>query len=293
MANSACAQNCVKTKTSKMTKNRVPAVVSVQKTATLQANLQLDYAVLEGDLCVYKFSTQFEQTAGPKKIFENTRKGVSIQGFARLKSIEAFKAGRTSSIARLDKLVYQPLEVLELARTRGFQEAAQNYAKDCENVFDLFAQGKLELDGIAHWEVGGQMLFDRHGQVLPAAIFFNYMNGRFANGVYDLEKALKVLSRRKDVAPIKGEQLTIEEVPYYNCSPGCSQHIEFWFQPTVKQMRALWEVMQRMNKQYPSTMDHEAVFELDMLGLRKAGAAKYDSYYSSDEYNSSDEDDED
>jgi len=41
----------------------------------------------------------------------------------------------------------------------------------------------------------------------------------------------------------------------------------------------LWEKAKSLNPRYPSTALHEAVFALDLLGLRAAGIARTDDYY--------------
>lgn len=264
--------------------------ISLSHHATIEATATLEYAVLEKDLCVYKLTTKLKTTAGNKTPFEGFLADTSAQGFATEESIEAFKEGRQPGIKNKGFLRYCPPESLEDARKRGFLPAFEKWATGNFDVFDLYSEGALELDGIATWDVSSHLIFDRNGEPLPTAIYFSYLSGGFKDGSYDLKKALAVLSKNEQVVaptPKAGSgdgHLKISKVPYYNAGPGCNTEIEFVFQPTAEQMRKIWAQAKRLNEKYPSVARHEAIFELDLLGLRKAGAARYDNFYKSEEY---------
>lgn len=270
-----------------------PQIVSARKEALITVIQDVQYAVLDGTFCVFKHTTLSRQESGAETSFENCKPNWSIQGFAELKSIERFLEGGSSSIGKLGDLTYQPPHILQMARERGFVAAAQASEQPSELVFDLFEKDELDLAGITRWDARSHMLFDRFGEVLPTGVFFDYMHGNLRDGAYDLEKVVKLLSGREGVIPLAGEKLAIEAVPHYNSEYGCRAGVSFIFQPTLEEMRAMWAKMKELNKAFPSTAGHLAIFELDLLGLRKGGAAKYGNYWETDSSSCSGDDKED
>lgn len=270
-----------------------PQIVSARKEALITVIQDVRYAVLDGTFCVFKHTTLSRQEAGAETSFENCKPNLSIQGFAELKSIERFLEGGSSSIGKLGDLTYQPPHILQMARERGFVAAGQAGEQASELVFDLFEKDELDLAGVTRWDFSSHMLFDRFGEVLPTGVLFDYMHGNLRDGAYDLEKVVKLLSGREGVIPFEGKKLTIEAVPHYNRYYGCRSHVSFIFQPTLKEMRAMWAKMKELDKDFPSTAGHHAIFELDLLGLRKGGAAKYENYWETDSSSCSGDDKED
>lgn len=263
-----------------------PQIVSAHKKATVTILQEVQYAVLEDTFCVYKHTTTSSQNSGANKPFESVLPKRTVQGFAELKSIQSFLKGRAPHISKLGNLLYNDPSLLKMAQEKGYVVAERAFVETYKDnqEFDLFEKGELDLAGIARWDASSRMLFDRFGEVLPTAVFFNYMNGNLRHGAYDLQKVIEILSKRKGIQALRGErpseveELCIDEVPYYNRSRGCAAQVQFFFQPTLKEMRALWAKMQELNKRYPSNAVHRAIFELDLLGLRKGDAAKYQDY---------------
>ena len=185
---------------------------------------------------------------------------------------------------------------LESARTKGYVNAAELHAKEFSNdnptVFERLEAG--ESLRMVKFDYGSHMLFDDEGRVLPTALHYDYTNGSMRNGSYDLAKTLDVLSKLPDVYVDDAKPLAVQSVPYYNVSPGCSAFLQFWYGPTQEQMEAIWEKAKSMGSTYPSTRLREAAFELDIMGLRAAGAALSNDFYgcTSDSDSGSDEDDE-
>ena len=177
----------------------------------------------------------------------------------------------------------------------GFEalEKAKKEALSRTPFTDFTAHG-ASVDNLVRLDHGSHMAFDRHGNSLPVAMLFEYIHARIVDGCYDLEKAAEILRKDPRVRFIPGdrpgEQGIIQPVPYYNSRAGSSRHIPFWFMPTADDAKRLWEKQKAMGGTYPSTRGHEAVFELDMLGLRAGGAALYDKFYKSTEYAESSDD---
>ena len=185
---------------------------------------------------------------------------------------------------------------LESARTKGYVRSAELHSKEFKNneptVFERLAAG--ESLRMVRFDYGSHMLFDDEGKVLPTGLYYDYINGNMRNGSYDMAKTVAVLSKLPDVH-VEGEKaLALQSVPHYNVSRGCSAFLSFIYGPTQEQMEAIWKKAQTLNKKYPSTALHQAAFELDIMGLRAAGAALGNTYYActSDSDSSSDDDDD-
>lgn len=134
---------------------------------------------------------------------------------------------------------------------------------------------------------------DKH---YPGAVRFDYIEASMHNKCYSLKKVLKILSKKSSIRvegpnglirlkDVPKEELEnhITPVPWYNNEDGRREYIEFWWQPTQKEMDVLAD-------SHNNDRNHDkfkVIFDNDMLGLRKGGAAKFKTYYG--EYN----DDED
>ena len=134
-------------------------------------------------------------------------------------------------------------------------------------------------------DMASHMLFDRFGGVLPVAVYCDYIGARMHNGAYDLKRAVEILANDARIRFVrsarnsKNNSNPIEAIPYYNAEDGRSECISFWFSPTAEDARLLWKKQQAYGGRYPSTRLHEAMFDLDILGLREGGAARFASYF--------------
>lgn len=152
-------------------------------------------------------------------------------------------------------------------------------------------------DKLVRLDYSSHMLFDPEAGVLPVGIHYDYMTGMMSNGSYDLNKVRDLLKQNEQVHSGNVDSLGVEKpieiepVPYYNTASNCSTGIGFWFAPTQAQMKTIWEKAKTLNSKCPSCELHRAVFELDMLGLRKQGAALFDFYYGCEDAVDIDEDD--
>lgn len=184
---------------------------------------------------------------------------------------------------------------LEDARTKGYVRAAEIHADEFSigqpPCFDRLQAGEklrmVNLDYASH------MLFDDEGRVLPTGLYYDYMHGNMRNGAYDLKKVMGVLSALPDVYIKDDKELSIGLVPYYNVSAGCATFLEFVYGPTQEEMTAIWEKAKSMHKVYPSTVLHQAAFELDILGMRVADATLGSTYYGEAVSSDSNEDEDD
>lgn len=268
-------------------------VISWSKELRIAAKNELKYVAIDGELSVFQLTrTQVPMDDPYHRSFEYALGSGVIEGFAKLKEVAKFAKGSTSSINQLEHLSlvhpdYQKF-MRELGFTRGFEQMPNGSEVEDKMPFTAFTSGNASLDNVVRIDSSSHMLFDRNGEVLPVAIHFSYMNGNMNDGAYRLKLAADLLSNNLQVRIKNSDHRgVIHEVPYYNSEDGCREGLEFDFLPTVEDVRRMWVVQKKLNKQYPSTCAHHAIFDLDLLGLREGGAAKWNDYYGSDRYSDS------
>lgn len=193
-------------------------------------------------------------------------------------------------------------EYLRQARTKGWPYASVMGDEDPFHplrVSDPIAATAAGEEFIFVEAYGaGHQLFDIDGFPLPNALRFNYIDGRFDNGVYDLEKAARILLGREDVVLTEsggqrysafgyGEEFAkddpkryIGSIPGYNANPGRDQCLAFLWQPSAEDYRRVFEAALKDGGRAPSSSDlRVACFSIDVFGLRAGGAAYFNDYY--------------
>ena len=252
---------------------------------TLKIDKNLQTLSVNKDTLIYKVDTTTilqsqDDTVRPKA---NKKSESSYQGITNQKDIDNFISGESDFISDLALSLVSP-RLLENSRLFGYPFTWQekNLKKEIEEdisykPFDDY----IEKD---EWKVVkldsyNKMIFDIDNEVLPVAVYFNYIMGGMTNAKYDLAKAEKILSKRNDIKFISDNH--IEDIPYYNTNRYSNKCLEFMWQPTIKDYKKMWKCCNELNKQYPSTAIHTAVFKLDLLKLRAGGAVLYDGFYDS------------
>lgn len=216
-------------------------------------------------------------------------------------NLKALVAGRDYKTVQL-RLV--PADILEVARTRGFSSFEdalyQRYKGEWPGFYDALSTGTMTADDLIFVKTYDHTLYDRRGLPLPTAIHFDYTDGHITEREYDLEKLAAHLLTRNDVVlsgaryagwhsdrPEKGFKPTkakeaILRIPSHNAQEGRTHTLNFIWQPSVEDYRKLRAYMMEKrgeNGEYSSLWVRPAVFELDLLGVRAAGAARYDTYF--------------
>lgn len=130
-------------------------------------------------------------------------------------------------------------------------------------------------------------IYNADREHLVVGMYCDYLNtGNFHNGKYDLEKARKILSKRKDVHSLSEIKLI---QPYTNRSPGHSHNISFYWSPDVNTYRTIMDKAESKIDERLRSPGSGAIgrveFDLDLLGLRAGGAALHDNYHDSNESN--------
>lgn len=292
-------------------------VISKQQAAVMEAQTQLSYVDIGNNQAVYRLQRTIQPATDAKVpgMVKGMVQNSSREGIATLPSIEKFlKQGQGLSEVQGLSLVPEsfPEMVARYGYVKGGEMAYEGLSQEAKDAlarpFTQIVENGVGLERLLQQDYASHMVFDRAGVVQPTGVYFDYISARMSNAVYDLKRALEVLEkndrvffvedsesrrRRSSTAPTS----KIQSIPYYNVSKHSSSYLSFWFQPTAEEMQRMWEKQKSYGTQYPSTCQHQAMFDLDILGLRAAGAAYYEDFHGSREYderfNQEDEDSDD
>jgi hypothetical protein len=227
-----------------------------------------------------------------------------VEGIATMANLDKFLKGKAPFIKNENVELVHPA-LLEAMRKLGYNYAAESLSKGqpaVSNVpFTDITEKGADPKNIVRLDYGSHMVFNLDGESMPVAIHCDYIDAYMRDGAYHLEKAETILKADPRIRFVKEDarygrhgtaepESYIRTVPHYNSESGCSRYLEFWFMPTAEDAKKLWEQQKSYKAQFPSTEDHRAMFDLDILGLRAGGAAKYDDFRQSDEYADSDDD---
>lgn len=246
------------------------------------------------DLAVVKVTYEHQTQPGwPTQLPALPQLSCCHQVLCTADALAAFEAGQVELPQPHPALVLTPSEFAQRVAESSFDDGLGLHFEQGRDltarVFDAFATGQATLDQLVELNTGAHLVYDRHGQPMPVAQHLSYLRGSFDNGHYDLEKALAVLKAHPRVKPAperrgaQADELTISAIPYYNVDGGRTHHLSFVWTPTAQEMAVMLEESARLNPRYPSVELPQAMFKLDLLGLRKAGAAKFQDYWQSTE----------
>jgi hypothetical protein len=152
----------------------------------------------------------------------------------------------------------------------------------------VLVQNRLDSHSVLRAEDGGELARLQVGE---------YTSGQFDNAHYDLTKAATHLLTRPDIRlyvdrryGVGNVQLAstpaqaIHQIPGYNSERGRDQHLLFRWMPSQED----WDKVCGQRAKAPKTPKTlfssdiwQAVFELDILGLRACGAAHFTDYFES------------
>lgn len=219
------------------------------------------------------------------------------QGFIDSENLEKLVGGKSYSTRKDMTILLQ--EGREIMRTIGYlfnipddkpeKKILMSSFKD--KPYDEFVENQITTDDIVILKHDTHMLHDWKGDVLPVAMHFDYIDARMNNKSYDLVKAVEILLNRDDIYLYKKHEYrdgfvnemassvdeAITDIPYYNLEPDMNKMISFRWHPSVSDYRKMWGKCIEIGGQYPSTNKFRAIFELDLLGLRKSALS--DNFY--------------
>lgn len=287
-----------------------------ENTSVIERKTRLSTLALEDNLHAFKIETSTKRmsTNGDLKIRPEAKTPV-IQGLVDDKNLANLLAGKSYSTrtgAYNNGLIIMSAQGRELMRTEGYNTAWDKQRSGSimeqsisQDYYDMFESGKATVDDLVTLKHDSHMLLDRNGEPLPVAIFFDYIaHGRISNANYDLKKLVSHLMTRDDIVifgksesrPWRDEpDYTSEKkletmkdailpIPHYNSEAGKSHTVYFKWMPSREDYLKMWEECTAKKSEYPSTKMHEAIFKLDLLGLRKCGAALHKEYWKDTEH---------
>lgn len=266
------------------------------KTLTSETTIKLASTVaaiqIDADLYVVKRSQSLASKKTSGEFVASvpfSKAGSTSQGFLKTRAYQRLLKGADPSYEQLSIL---PADALDKVLKKGFRsDAAWDVSR---TPFDDIEADPTAVERIVRVATDRHMVFDRFGVPLPLVVEFDYINGKIANDRYDLQKTAEHLLSRDDVQvyPSTGwgdrfdrdaKATTVEEciaaIPYYNAERGRNRTITFAWYPTRDAYIRMWEACQTVEPRYPSVAMQEAVFNLDLLGLRACGAALCDTYW--------------
>lgn len=214
-------------------------------------------------------------------------------GFAYREDIEDYLQNKTTLQAITQKeITYLSDESLLFLKTNNFGEFLSGYSKSDSNlkpdeIWTKLALGEITVANLYFVDYANYEIFDLDMNPLPVALNFDYIEGRMHNGCYDLKKALEVLKQNKKVVPVhryrylSNQDFEAQAVPSYNASIEHTEYLSFKYVfDTEEYRRVLAHKLSAENSKLTgSDKLYAAMLELDVLGLRAAGAAKVTKYF--------------
>lgn len=218
----------------------------------------------------------------------NSRKAEVRQGIAAKSAIRTLKLGKFPEGERGAYYHLFTDEQLAGIRKVGWGFLA-DYRKDKINkaerpgIFDYLVAGGdpsnvLRTDG---WN----QFYSLDDEIVPTAVWFDYIDAHIDNSRYDLAKLVDILRTREDVEFFDGgerqywkvdaDRPEIKSIPSYNAEGGRTQYAPFFWLPSLEVMKLLEADMSNRYK---------TIFEQDLLGLRAGGAAKFEGFYDAPPY---------
>lgn len=216
-------------------------------------------------------------------------------GFAPPADIAAFLDDEAAEVKGIAGMLIAPPGFKETMRHNMFMDALEKHQTELFAKADRLEglqSGTIDLDDIIRLDTASHLLYDRHGEVLPVGFRLDYSTGGYHSGRYDIDKALEILSKDPRVSPLpirgkvpEGGLRVLRVADHFSTDDYEQRHIAFMFAPTVEDMRALLARCKSYEdgSSYPWGNRYDALFDLDILGLRAGGAAKYDDPWKTDE----------
>lgn len=274
------------------------------KTHTESIQVQMAYTLLHvsitDSLVAYKLGRgPLPGQVLPKQL-EGQLQFIAKEGIAHKDSLEQFLKGEAAELVPEDVCLVHP-DLRDALRAKGFTASFDLFRESEDAVskkpFTDITEKGFDPANLVRLVFSSHLAFDLAGDPLPIAIHCDYVTARMNDGAYHLKKAEAILkadprirfidekTRFSSDSDAPGSKKSfIREVPYYNAQKGCSKFLEFWFMPTAEDAKRLWEKQNSYGSRFPSTEDHRAMFDLDILGLRAGGAAKFDDFDKSEMY---------
>ena len=215
----------------------------------------------------------------------------TVEHIINTRNLRNMTTGKTYNVLQFQ--IYSK-RLKEYIRQHGYHDTIKNLSKQNDliryDVFTAFSQGEATLDDLVMNNFSGYYFSDYNGNALPQALICDYMNGHFDDAHYNLDKAAAHLLTRPDILvqkhqmshheeykwqPAKDVNEAITAIPFYNRHSTKYSQIVFRWMPSAADYAKVIDP----KRVWDTTAIFKKIFELDLFGLRAAGAALYNSYY--------------
>lgn len=256
-------------------------MTTYKSSSTIQHTETLHTLPVQGNVLAYKLvllQTLLEQTGRKKKLSSPS----SRQGLTTKSNVSKYRSGKPGLESGLSLVTDATLEGM---RRRGWSYEppdGERYAWTIEKPYDHIESGGT--GNLVRFKQDAHMLYDASNKVLPVGMYFEYISAYMDNRSYDLKRAVEILKDNPnvDLETARWSDEYIDDIPHYNSESNRNRCISFWWAPTQKEYQQMWKKCKEIGSKYPSTNRYQAVFELDLLGLRAGGAAKHETFYAPD-----------
>lgn len=218
------------------------------------------YKEVDRDILCFKFTR--------KSSLRITGVNMEAQGFVLKKNVP-----RTPSVPRseIKDLYLVKSTFFDFVLKRGLLWGHDNFSEQISNTpYDDLE--KKEYSNLVYMNRGDGLVFDLERRPFPVMMDFNYINACIDNRTYDLNKLIKVLSKRKDISFLKNRHTgeIIEAIPYFNRESykdwDCC--LEFkWYPSRTDYCKVYDKLKAKRRKGWYSMTD--MVLKLDLLGIKK------------------------
>jgi len=272
-------------------------VETFENTNTVVTATKLETIRLDKNLHAFNVNASSRMTANDGTFKTRTINPtiVNTQGFVDNKNLKFLKLGKEYKTHNFIVLPHEIREEIRQISWGRFWQGNRFKEVPSINIWDAVQASDFTLDLLARVDHNTHMLYDYLNNPIPVGIQFDYISGNITDGRYNLKKLVAHLLSRGDCViasvqnswsdhvdygyPATNAKEAITRVPGYNRSRGCYETVNFTWAPSKEDYLKMWEHCVKSNPKYPSTYKHQAVFELDLLGLRAAGAALYTTFY--------------
>lgn len=253
---------------------------AIQHTLALTLSVTLDAFPVDADFQVCRLTRTADKPL--PAAFKGSVQQSTVEGVARTKDVDAFNRGE-SDLVWVKHAYFLSERFLDTLNKRGYVAASEPVSGDNwfrSDPYTAIALERLSPSQLAIADFGAHLLFDLAGVPLPTGIVYNYIDGGMHNGSYDLDKALTILSNDPRVTFFSDKARrevgipVIQPIPYYSADDEHNQGLSFVFAPTVEDMQVLWERAKPYGDTHFWSHRHQAVADLDMLGLARGGAVR-------------------
>jgi hypothetical protein len=256
--------------------------VTVFKTQVLHARREVNYLPVGFGVVVYQdHRISSAQPPADPSFATGFEFNTKTEGFAREANLlDHLNAG--VPLKDMSTVCFVDSQVLKAGAIGGFSDmlVALQKTQRVKTPYASFVAGDAQPEHLVRVDMHAGRVYSMDGTLRPMGIHFDYIVGQMHDGSYDLELALHLLEANPRVhfsTDRAGRKL--QSIPSYNADENRTQCLDFVFEPTSAEAVQIRDWYLASKHKGETGHDHEAVFALDLLGLRRGGAARFDEFY--------------